>query len=200
MSIIGDILFHGNDLSRALRYQLEQLPSAVNGLAEQTLISKTDAEIIEIISRDYHVEPLCVDYENAEAKVEEGMAELRDTFRYHLPNGPMKVQGIKASKAIPFSGDPELWKLRPNSYTMNPPRGEVRGNTLIVGITVPENQTDDAKRHIDSTIEQLPTYIDAQKRQIEEFNKQLADEIPKLVQQRRNRLGAAADLLSKLKS
>jgi len=198
MALIGELLFHKGDLSHTLRCQLERLRATIDGLAEKTLTTKSDSEIADMLISDFQVEPIDVHIEKAEAKVEECETELRDNFRFNLPNGPVIVPGLKASKSIPFSGDPELWKHRPNSYTLSPPRGEVRGNMLVIGITVHESQSDEAKRHIDSTIEQLPTYLGAQERQIKEYNAQISADIPKLILQRRSRLSAASDLLKKL--
>lgn len=198
MAVIGNILFYKGDLDAGLRHQFTLLPAAVDKVSEQTFNAKSDDEIAELVLKDFRVEPLTLQIDQAEAKVEEGQVEIRDGFRYHLPNGPVKVQGLKASKSIPFSGDPQLWKLKPNRYTLNPPYGEVRGNTLVVGITVPEAQANEAKQHIDSTLARIPDYLDAQRAQLEEYNARLPAEIARLVQQRRGRLGTAADLLKNL--
>lgn len=198
MAVIGEILFYKGDLDATLRHQLTLLPAAVDRISEQTFNAKSDEEIAALVLKDFGVEPLTLHVDQAEAKVEEGQAEIRDHFRYNLPNGPVKVPGLKASKCIPFRGDPQLWKLKPNRYTLNPPYGEVQGNTLIVGITVPEAQANEAKQHIDSTLAQVPDYLTAQRAQIEEYNARLPAEVARLVQQRRGRLGTAADLLKKL--
>lgn len=198
MALIGEILFYKGDLDAGLRHQLTLLPAAVNKISEQTFSAKSDEEIAELVLKDFRVEPLTLHMDQAEAKVEEGRAEIRDHFRYHLPNGPMEVPGLTASKWIPFSGDPQLWKLKPNRYTLNPPYGKIRGNTLIVGITVPEAQADEAKQHIDSNLAQIPGYLDAQRAQVNEYNARLPADVARLIQQRRGRLGTAADLLKKL--
>ncbi|KUL94296.1 hypothetical protein DK26_14855 [Bosea sp. WAO] len=198
MALIGDILFYKGDLDAGLRHQFTLLPAAVDKISEPTFNAKSDEEIVELVLKDFRVEPLTLHTDQAEAKVEEGQAETRDHFRYHLPNGPMKVPGLKASKRIPFSGDPQLWKLKPNRYTLNPPYGEVRSNTLIIGITVPAAQANEAKEHIDSTLAKIPDYLNAQRAQLDEYNARLPAEVARLIQQRRGRLGTAAELLKKL--
>lgn len=198
MAVIGDILFYKGDLDATLRHRITLLPAAVDKISAQTFNAKSDEEIAALVLKDFSVEPLALYVDQAEAKVEEGQAEVRDHFRYNLPNGPMKVPGLKASKWIPFSGDPQLWKLKPNRYTSNPPYGEVRGNSLIIGITVPEAQANEAKQHIDRTLTQIPDYLTAQCAQIEEYNARLPAEIARLIQERRGRFGTAADLLKKL--
>jgi len=200
MAQIGDILFYKGDLDAGLRHQITLLPAAVDKISKQVFSAQSDEEIAELILKDFRVEPLILHTDEAESKVEEDFAEIRDNFRYHLPNGSMKVPGLKASKWIPFSGDPQLWRLKPNRYTLSPPYGEVQGNTLIIGMTVPEAQADEAKQHIDRTLAQIPGYLDAQRSQVEEYNSKLPTEVGRLIQQRRDRLGTAADLLKKLQS
>ncbi|MGC8160085.1 hypothetical protein ACP3WZ_26530, partial [Salmonella enterica] len=72
---------------------------------------------------------------------------------------PIRVAGLEATKSIPFTGAPELWRLHPGSWSSNPPRGEIRRDKLVIGITVPAQQADQAAQYIEQTVAQLPDII-----------------------------------------
>jgi hypothetical protein len=137
-----------------------------------------------------------VDFAAAKARVQEIQVEVHDRFGFE--RGPIRVAGLRATKEIPFRGDRDLWHLRTNPFNLNPPRGEVRGQQLVIGIEVPAQQADEAKRYIDEAIAALPEYLDRQKAQIEAHNNRIAANAIPPIQQRRVTLGRASDLLKKL--
>jgi hypothetical protein len=81
---------------------------------------------------------------------------------------------------------------------MNPPRGEIRGNMLVIGISVPTQQADEGARYIEQTIAQLPEYLQRQEAQIAQHNRSFAQHAMQWIKARRQRLGSASDLLKKL--
>ncbi len=83
---------------------------------------------------------------------------------------------------------------------MNPPRGDIRENNLVIGIEVRANEADQAARYIDETIAKIPEYLQRQEEQIAKHNASLAMNAMRWITLRRQRLGTASDLLKKLNS
>lgn len=179
-----------------LRHQVGLLRGKVDALPDKVFSEKTDEEIAQYLADENAVEPLSVDFLAASADVRETQVEVHDQFGFN--RGPMRVPGLLATKSIPFKGDPELWRLRTNPFNMNPPHGEIRGNMLIVGIAVPTQQADEAARHIEQTIAQIPQYLQRQEAQIAQHNASLAAASVQWIRARRQRLGSASQLLKKL--
>lgn len=199
MAVLGELLFYRRDqvdLDAVLRHQTELLRQRVDKLSDKLFSEKSDDEIAELVAKEAAIKPLEVDFAAAKPSVEETQVEVHD--RYGFERGPTRVAGLRATKAIPFKGDPDLWRLRTNPFNMNPPRGDIRGGNLIVGITVPAQQADEAAKYIEDTINQIPEYLARQAAQIERHNASLADQAMQWVKARRQRLGSAADLLKKL--
>jgi hypothetical protein len=199
MAALGDLLFYRRDqfgLDEALRHQVEVLRGKVDALPDKVFSEKTDEEIAQYLAKEHAIEPLSVDFAAATPNVQETQVEVRAEFGFN--RGPMRVPGLVATKLIPFKGDPELWRLRTNPFNMNPPRGEVRGNTLIIGIAVPAQQADEAARYIERTLAQIPEYLQRQEAQIAQHNASLAATSIQWIKARRQRLGSASDLLKKL--
>lgn len=160
MAALGELLFYRRDqvgLDDVLRHQVELLRGKVDALPDELFSAKSDEEIAQHLAKESAVEPLSVDFAAAKPNVQEAQVEVHDQFGFN--RGPIRVPGLLATKSIPFKGDAVLWRLRTNPYTMNPPRGDVRGNMLVIGISVPAQQADEAARYIERTIEQIPEYL-----------------------------------------
>ena len=199
MAVVGDLLFYRRDqvgLDDALRHQVGLLRGKVDALPDKLFPEKSDDEIAAHIAKEHAIEPLVVDFNAATPTVQETQVEVHDGFGFD--RGPVRVAGLRATKSIPFKGDPELWRLRTNPYNLNPPRGEVRGNKLIIGISVPAQQADEAAQYIDQTIAEIPEYLQRQEAQIAQHNASLAGHAMQWIKLRRQHLGSASDLLKKL--
>jgi hypothetical protein len=199
MAVLGELLFYRRDqvdLDTVLRARSEHLRKKIDGLPDRTFHEKTDHEIAQNLADSEAIEPLKLDFDNAQAAVSEVQVEVHDD--YGFDRGPVRVAGLRATKSIPFTGDRELWRLRTNPFDLNPPRGEVRDQNLVIGIEVPVQQADQAKRYIDDTITALPEWLGRSRAQVEAYNAGIAARTMPIVQQRRARLGQAADLLKKL--
>ena len=199
MAVIGELLFYRRDqagLDDVLRHQVGLLRAKVDALPDKFFSEKSDHEIAEHVAREAAIQPLAVDFGAAKASVRETRVEVRDQFGFE--RGPVHVAGLEATKTIPFTGDPDLWRLRTNPFNMNPPRGEIRSGKLIFGITVPAHQADEAARYIDDALAQLPEYLQRQEAQIAQHNASLAGHTMQWISMRRQRLGSASDLLKRL--
>lgn len=199
MAVLGELLFQRRDqvdLDTALRLQAQNLRGKVDALPDRAFQERTDQEIAQELAASEAIEPLTLDLTKAKADVSETPVEVHDPFGFN--RGPARVAGLRATKSIPFRGDPELWKLRTNPSNFNPPRGEVQGRHLFIGIEVPAQQSDEAKRYIDQTIGALTEWLDQSRAQVEAHNARIAATAMPFIQQRRARLGRASDLLKKL--
>lgn len=202
MAVIGEPLFYSGQraaLSDVLRHHTEQLGAKVNAIPDADFRRLTDDEIASRIATEESLKPLELDLLAAKASVSEAQVEVTDRFSYDIrPGQTLRIPGILASKSIPFTGDAALWRLTPSTYSMNPPRGEIRGNAVVVGISVPSQKADEAASYIEQTIAQLHGPIETQRAQIAAFNDALDQNIRPHIAARRARQSTADDLLKKL--
>ena len=200
MAVLGDLLFYRRDmvgLPDVLRHHAEQLQSVVDRLADKAFAKGTDADVAAQVARDQAIRGLSADFEGVKAAVVETEVDVRDPFGFQ-GDGPIRVPGLLATKTIPFQGDPKLWRLHPGSWNSNPPRGEVRNNTLVIGMSVPTQQADQAAQYIEQTLAQLPPILAQQQTLIDAHSALLESRAMPWIQARRQRQGAALDLLKKL--
>lgn len=153
MAVLGELLFYRRDqvdLDAVLRHQVELLRQRVDALPDRFFSEKSDIEIAAHIAKELAIQPLEADFAAAKPNVEEMQVEVHDRFAYD--RGTVRVPGLMATKAIPFKGDRDLWRLRTNPYNMNSPHGEIRGDRLIIGITVPAQEAEKAAKYIEDVM------------------------------------------------
>ena len=199
MAVLGELLFHRRDgvgLDDVLRHQGEQgVRDAVDGLPDTVFSSESDDALTGRLVKQLSIEPLKLLLDQAKAEVKEITLEIQDVFHERA-----RVKGLRATKAIPFTGDPNLWAFRPNPYDFNPPYGQVSGQKVILGMDVREHDAEQAASHIKHAIATIEKYIKTQEVEINTFNSGLAAKVLPQIQLRRARLGKATDLLKKLQA
>jgi len=197
MSVLGDLLFYQNNgptLDDYLRHRGSVVVEAnVNRLPETAFSTKTDDEIVSQIVAELSMQPLEVSVDRAQNEVAEVPVEVRDIFS----DRTVRVNGLRATKLIPFTGMSELWRLQTNPFDVNPPRGTLRGKNLELGIEVRTGEDAVVAEHIRSTIANVLECIGRQAAQIAAFNNALPAKVASMVSARRSRLDAAHALKSK---
>ena len=110
-------------------------------------------------------------------------------------SGPLLVPGTQAKISIPFTGDPELWKLRPSTFRTTLPFGDVsapradNAGTLVLTLTKPHDMPQEGfKSDLDRLLNNIRFYVDNQRKDIETFNRDLPNQVRAAVNARRERL------------
>ena len=199
MAVLGELLFvkgmRGPTLDDALRHHgRTTLAQTAENLREAEIKETSNEILIAKLVRESAIEPLALNLEAAQPGVKEVDFDYVNAWRERHT-----VRGLRVTKAIPFSGDPQLWGLCPSSFDLNPPRGTVRGQSVVVGMDVPAEQNQQAVDWISEQVEKIQTYISRQKVQIDEYCALLAGQAGPLLEARRQRIRLAEDVLRKLR-
>jgi ribosomal protein L29 len=198
MSVVGDLLFYsgrGPGLSDVLRHNLEtEVPAKVDRIPASAFDAKSDEELTAAIVEQAKAEQLSLRLDEADGDVAEKPVTVQDVF-----GGTATIPGLRVTKVIPFDGEAQFFNLQPNTWDMNPPRGEVRGNKLIVGMEVRESESESAVQYIEQTIARVQEQIGRQQGQIDEHNAQLPGVAATAIQRRRASLGKVSDLAARLR-
>lgn len=109
--------------------------------------------------------------------------------------GPIHVPSLKVTVLLPYTGDQQLWKMRPSTNRSTFPRGNIMPPTathrgcICVVIERPSDEDPEAfKRAKDETLDGIRFYIDIQQKEIVRHNDSLPDLARSAVRARRDRL------------
>ena len=204
----NNVLFFDSELYRTLENYLHSAEDKVNNIPkDQFLVTPIDT-LIEHISNQLYVEPLqlhedSMEREQQEIQIDVSKDKYRNSFRM---KEPIVVSGIRVIISIPYSGDVELWRLKPSSFRSILPRADIRkpeqnrmGYVDLLIEQPSDEPQEQIKRHLDSELENIRFYISAQLSQIKIYNSTIEARVKTLVEARRERLNKYEDLSELLK-
>jgi NTP pyrophosphatase (non-canonical NTP hydrolase) len=188
-------LFSDGDLDSELRDQEDVCKQKTESIPKDQFLATPIDDIIDHIANQVMVEPLYIYEESMEMMQKEARVRVNDFGRN------IEVPGLKLIISLPYSGDKVLWNLRPNSWHTSFPYGNVKQpNHEGIGIVeiVLEQAVDadkkNIKRELDEVLNDIKFYINNQKGQIDEFNKNIRTKVERLVSIRRKNLKKQNDI------
>jgi hypothetical protein len=192
-----DALFCAGDLDATLRAQAATLSAKVDAIPQDQLMNAPEDELVEHIVAQLSVEPLMLYEDRAQLDQHEARLDVSDwPSRNHFREpGPIYVPAVQVIVMMPYSGDPQLWRLRPNQWLSVYPRavvinkGQPSAGTLVFDLVQPADE-DPAKfkTTLDLELKTIRHYIEAQRKQVDAFNGALAGQARAAIQARRARI------------
>ena len=129
-----DLLFCSSDLQNVLAGQEQGLSREIGTLNEDRVLNTPPEELCGYFVEKYQVEPIEIDESGIQVDYGDAQIDVSHRFEYAVfdRSTPTYVTGTRVTFFVPFSGDSDLFKCRPSSFNLNPPRGVVRGNELVI--------------------------------------------------------------------
>ena len=196
-------LFAEGDLWSALRSHFEKIQAVVDAIPKDKLRALSDEEIVKQVILDLSVTPLELDESAMEMTQEEIKVDVSDDFRRAMfsDGGPLYVDGVRITVAIPYKGDTILWQLKPSPWKTIFPQGDIRetgtpGNgilELVIEQPVDEEPTK-IKEALDRLLENIRFYTNSQREQITVENSRLPELIQPAISKRRALIGKHENL------
>ena len=186
-----DRLFRNADLSDVLAGQEQTMANEVGSLSEARVLNTSPEILCDYFVEKYKVEPLVIDESGIQVDYGDTQIDVSRRVEYAVfgRSGPTHVTGTRITFFVPFTGDPELFKYRPSTFSLSHLQGVVRGNELefVYDRTSQEapNIGSEFKRELQSVQKHLSRIAD----QVEQFNSTIRT---KASQQYRSAAGEAA--------
>jgi hypothetical protein len=194
-------LFTGPSMFDVVENEKQRVKKEVQKLDANYILNASEQDLIRALVDEFylHVPKLREDDIHVADYRETQIDVSGDPNRFIIHRGePFYIQGNKTTIVVPFDGDPGFFKIRPQTFTLNPPAAEVVGNDLqLVYITT--NQSAGAvKRDYQNDLGQIRRHLDSLRASAEEFNKQLESLVRQSVVERKKRLLADAGMVAAL--
>lgn len=185
-------LFSDGDLQPTLDNQLRTARNAVASMRRDQFLATSIDTLVEHLVVEYSVTPLTLHEEQRFMDREEAQIDVTGRFDYfQAHSGPTIAKGFRFTFFYPFSGDANLWKLRPNTWSTGLPSAEVdaRRSLLIIRIENTSSASpEQLKQSLDSQLSNIRNYIGWQAQMLSAFNEQLPRQIRESVENRRKEL------------
>lgn len=170
------------DLHALLQHQGEVVSSAVRSLDPDFVLNTPVQDVVELMYEKYRVEPVVLDLAARRSSGAKDISIPVDGWSGRV----IEVDGTRVEVHIPFTGDEVLLDIRPSTYNLNPPRFEVRGNSIVAAH---EGRAPLAPQQVKAAIDQLIASIEQhlawQRADIDPWNERLLNSLPGQVEARR---------------
>ena len=155
-----DLLFSEYDLRARLENQLNQVQAKVRAVvpgrfetSSDDLLSATIASELVIAPIELHEDQISVSPRDAKVDVS------YDHNRVFIGPGPHYVDGLEVTYHLPFSGDPDLFKCKPNRYNYNPPRVVLRLGELTFPYDSADRDVAGTKKSFDDDLTTIKEWL-----------------------------------------
>ncbi len=192
-------LFNNADWSSVEQHQQKLMRDEILNFDRHRILTSSLEDLCNYLAEKYALEVAQLQKEHARADQQEREIDVSgDRSRYWNSPGPHYVRGTEISLAIPFSGDPEFFKIQPNTYTNNPPLGEIRGQTLILRVTGTNLGRAAVKQQLDDEISKIETYLSNLRFSVDSYNTSIRERARQQLTARRAKLLADQNLVAEL--
>lgn len=187
-------MFNGGDLRGALEGQAVMMRAAVEAEPEESLkqadVDEWAAALAhhfgvacpELLADDVWMEPV------EDAKVDVSSDPDRDFRGDPYSDLARNFPGYRVVVHIPFEGEGDVFKLRPSSFTLNPPRGRVQSEELVLTIEYARDQQPDIDGRVNSFVGTVDQWLGFAHADIDSFNAGLENQARQTIAARRQRI------------
>src|SRR6266542_903485 len=194
------MLFSDFDLSDVLEAQLKSINERVLKIPNARFAADSDEQLAASIASELVVQPLELDEAEISVSSEDTKIDVSHDFERAAfdRSRPAYVDGLEVTYHVPYSGDRELLKCRPSSYTLNPPRAVVDTSELRFPYDIPGRDVAATKPRFSEDLRTIKEWVPRISEQVTQYNTTLEQKARKRVVQRRSELKRTDDDLNSL--
>ena len=192
-----DPLFGNGDLVATLDAHIQSVGDQVNNIPKDQFLVSSEDEIVAHILSQMYIEPIVI-YEDAIVmESEEIQIDVSENRHRYVSDRskPYLIPGIRVAVTIPFTGDENLWKLRPSRFPLVLPYGEIKspkynnpGYLCLVFEQAADSPSKAIKDEYTRQLGLINDYLHNQETDIKKCNELLGSRIRQAIKARLERL------------
>lgn len=179
------------------QHQRKELAKEIDRVDGDRLLNTSVEDLCDYFEKKYIIDVPTLRPEDIVADQRETKIDVSgDPRRYFSNSGqPFYVNGTTVEISVPFEGDGEAFKVQPTTYTMNPPRAEIKNNKLIIKIEGSDLTADQVRNEVSRTINEIEEYLVTLRSNAQGLNCQIRSLARSAIEQRREKLLKDRNLL-----
>lgn len=193
-------LFNDADWFSVERNQLQKMAEEIAAVNGDRLLNTAVDDLARYFESKFDVEVPALITEEIVVDQRETKIDVRHDPRRWIDDRsrPVYVPGTEVEVEIPFTGDAEVFRVQPTSYTLNPPRAEIRSNALVLRISGTDLSAEGVQQSINQTINDIQSYLSTLRTNAAGLNQQLFQRAKTAIESRRQKLLADRNLIGAL--
>ena len=184
------LLFSSQGLSDLTAKLAKRLRDEVESIDANRLLNTAPADLAAYLAEKYRLDPPTLRRDEWSAEESETKIDVSgDQNRWISDRSrPFYVPGQRIDVEVPFDGDSELFYVRPNQFSLSPPRAAVRGRSLLLSFEIPHEQERDVRSETDRSLAEIEQNLSRIRGEADQYNRSLPYEAETAVSNRRARL------------
>lgn len=193
-------LFSDADWFSVERNQLQKMAEEIAAVNSDRLLNTAVDDLARYFEAKFNVEVPALVTDEIVVDQRETKIDVRHDPRRWIDDRsrPVYVPGTEVEVEIPFTGDAEVFRVQPTSYTLNPPKAEVRQSALVLRISGTDLNAEGVQQSINQTINDIQSYLTTLRTNASGLNQQLFQRAKTAIESRRQKLLADRNLVGAL--
>ncbi|WP_077324759.1 hypothetical protein [Virgibacillus siamensis] len=164
-------IFYEGDLSSYLKQQNALIKESIYNAKEDYILNVNETEYKDYLHKKYTIEPISFDFNNVYAEASEKDVEVNDRFY-----GGYIQRCVVYVYHIPFTGNAELLKLKPNPFNMWSIKVQwSNNNKILFEIVDSSSSVENVNRDYQSTIDSMKRNVDNSFKNVQAYNHSLKE-------------------------
>lgn len=195
--------FRDGDTFATFQNLREKTVREIDGLENEYALKASPVELEQYYVSKATITPPTLDasghYIDAQTGVQIDVSH--DFRRISFDGERIVVKGTAVHIAVPYTGDPNLWRLRPSSYSLSGyPELDVRDDVVVFRCQFPDDspEPDQLKADIQRSIQSLSYAVSSLARDVENHNREATTAIKAAIERKLQTARAAVNTLAGL--
>lgn len=195
-----DLLFNTGDWFGVSEGQKRRLNEDIASKNGDQLLNTSTEDLAKYYEEAFSIVVPELDHDNVTVDQREAQIDVsHDRFRYFSDSsGPHYITGTAVDVEVPFSGDAEVFKVQPTTYTTNPPRGHISNGVLRFTIQGTDLTAQKVQDEIKSRIASVEQYLGWLRQTATTFNATLYEQAKNQIEGRKQKLLSDRSLVAGL--
>ncbi|MGB9235308.1 MAG: toll/interleukin-1 receptor domain-containing protein [Terriglobales bacterium] len=194
------LLFSRVSIFDVLNHQQERMKIDVNQLDSAAIDRSSEEQLVHDLTSKFKLEiPVLEDNKAYISHREIDVDVSQDPMRMIWDrNQPFYIKGTEIAVKIPFKGAPDLFQVRPQTFNLNPPRGEIRANEVYLVQVRTDNNAAAVKAEYERSVQSIKQHLSWLEGSITDFNSKIGQQVQALFTQRRQALKSRAEMVASI--
>lgn len=194
-----ETLFSKYDLSLVLQNQIKQMREYINNLKEDYVLNVSESDLTAYLQGKYSIEPITLGEPFIASSHEIDIDVSHDPMRGGYGDGRrIVVKGMQVHIKVPFTGEADLFRCQPSSFTLSPPHAVVSDGFLEFYIKGDRLVGENVKRSLETALAEIHGYLRNIRMACEAHNASLERLIHELFEFRKKRVLSNRDVLASI--
>ena len=183
-------LFRTYDLGKTVEKQGQSLANEVNSMSENEVLNTSQEDMVKYLVDKWNINPLTIDESGIHADYADAQIDVSGDIRRAIfdRGRPFYITGTRVTFYVPFTGDSELFKCQPSTFSLSPPKATIRSNELVFTYDLTNEQTPGIKGTFERDLDQILVHAERINAEVMKFNTALAGHARQRLDVRREKL------------